>query len=216
MKARLALGLAAAVPFLLLHQANEVRLLTRIERDGSGLRMYWCQGNPDRLTEVRTRLHEASPDFEEERKRLTNEGFVISRSWRPHTLAVMPDVRLEISDIAQNPLSLYTTYTWEEKIAIYADTATPSEQLAAGGTKLVYIVRMPGKVDEVSVSPPATTEGGTVTWVLTADNSEYQLRATSKALRWDLLLLCLYVIAVVIWKGGGFVLGELRRKPRRI
>ncbi|MCX7599916.1 MAG: hypothetical protein N2512_13775 [Armatimonadetes bacterium] len=216
MRVRLAMGLAAAVPFLLLHQANEVRLLTKIERDGSGLRMYWCQGNPDRLEEVRRRLREASPDFEEERERITSEGFVISRSWRPHTLAMIPDTRLEISDIARSPLSLYTTFTWEEKLTISAETATASEQLAAGGTKLVYILQMPGKVDEASVSPPATVEGGTVTWVLTADRGEYQLRATSKTLRWDLLVLSLYLVAVLVWKGGGFALREARRKPRRI
>lgn len=216
MKNRLAVGLAAAVPFLLLHQANDVRLLTRIERDGSGLRMYWCQGNPDRLREVRTRLREASPDFEEERLRTTAEEFVISRSWRPHTLTVMPDVRLEISDIAQNPLSLYTTYTWEEKVTIYADTATASEQSGAGATKMVYILQMPGKVDEASVWPAATTEGGTVTWVLTAENSEYQLRATSRALRWDLLAIGLYILAVVAWKGGGYILRRARGRPQRI
>jgi hypothetical protein len=216
MKARLAVGLVAAVPFLLLHQANEVRLLTEIERDGSGLRMYWCQGNPDRLQEVRTRLREASPDFEEERLRITAEGFVLSRSWRPHALTVMPDVRLEIADIPQNPLSLYTTYTWQEKLTIYADTATASEQLGAGGTKLIYILQMPGKVEEASVSPPATTEGGTVTWVLTADKSEYELRATSRALRWDVLAIGLYILAVVGWKGGGLAVRRVREKPRRI
>ncbi len=210
------LPLAAAIPFLLLHQTEDLRMFTKIERDGSGLRMMWARADASRAREITTRLREATREFDEERSATEGSQYEISRSWRTHSLNIAPDVKLQITDIAQRPLSLYNTYQWEEKISIYAGPATESEKAGASQAKLTYILSMPGRVDETSVSPPAKVSGGTVVWTLTGDKEEYTLRATSRMLRWDLLLLIIYVLAVVLGKGGAWLVHRLRSRPRRI
>jgi hypothetical protein len=214
-RARL-LVLSGVIPFLLLHQAEDVRLLTQIERDGSGLRLVWTRGNADRLAEVRTRLWEATPNFEDERCLVRGSQFILSRSWRPHSLSLAADADLKITDVAQNPLSLYNTYSWQEKVRIYSDTATASELAGAQATRLLYILEMPGRVDPNSVSPAAMTEGGRVVWELSADRSEYQLTATSRMVRWEILVVLVYVVGIAAVKLGEWLVRLERIRPRRI
>ncbi len=210
------LPLAAAIPFLLLHQTEDIRMLTRIERDGSGLRMLWARGNASRLPEVRTRMREATQGYDEEFVSVEGSQFIIARTWRPHDLTLTPDTSLTILDIPQAPLSLYNVYQWREDLEIYSETATESEKAGAKVAKLVYVLEMPGRVVESSVSPSARVEGNRVVWVLTADKDKYTLSATSRMLRWDILLILIYIALVVLVKVVQWTARWARSRPRRI
>ncbi|MBC7287021.1 MAG: hypothetical protein H5T86_03045 [Armatimonadetes bacterium] len=210
------LPLAAAVPFLLLHQSEDLRLLTHIERDGSGLRMVWARGNISRLPEVHTRIREATPEYEDEKLSAEGSQFIIARTWRPHTLALVPDASLAVTDIPQAPLSLYNTYQWREELKIYSQTATPSEKAGAEAAQLIYVLEMPGAVVPESVSPPGSISGGRVVWTLTGDRETYTLTATSRMLRWDILVILVYLLGVAAVKGIQLSAAWARRRPRRI
>lgn len=210
------LPLAAAIPFLLLHQTQDLRLLTRVERDGSGLRLLWARADASRAAEVRTKFREAAQGYEDERSVIEGSQFIISRSWRPHDLALVPDSKLEIVDVVQKPLSLYSTYRWEEKLTVYAGPATDSEKAGAKEATLTYILEMPGRVDPASVSPAGTVSGNKVVWTVRGDKEEHVLRATSRLLRWDVLILVFYVAGVVSAKGAYWLVRRARARPRRI
>jgi hypothetical protein len=210
------LGLLAAVPLLLMTQAEDVRMLTHIDLDGSGMRMAWASGSTDRLDGVRTRMREASPGDYQEKARVEGGKFILTRSWRGHTLLTGPDVKLDVKDVVQEPLSLHTTYTWAETVKIYRETATESERLGAQAAKLIYTLEMPGTVDGMTVSPAASVEGDRIVWTLTGNKDEYTLTATSRRLRWDVLLVCLYVAAVVAGGIGQFTVRRARNRPKRI
>jgi hypothetical protein len=191
-------------------------LLTRVERDGSGLKLAWARADVSRAREIRTRLREATPGYEDERSAVEGSAFIISRSWRPHDLDLSPDTKLEIFDLPQRLLSLYNEYVWEEKISIYAGPATSSEKAAAAAAKLMYMLEMPGRIDETSVRPAGQVSGGMVVWLLSGDKEEYVLQARSRMLRWDLVLLLIYVLGAVSAKTAQWAVRRARTKPRRI
>jgi hypothetical protein len=213
---RARLGLMAAVPLLLLTQGEDVRLVTRLDLDGAGMRVAYATGSSDRLEDVRTRLREASPGFDDEKLQAEGGHFTLTRTWRGNSMMAMPDAKLDIKDVVQEPLSIYSTYTWNETVKIYRDTATEAEKLGAQAAKLTYVLEMPGTVDQATVSPQATVTGGRIEWTLTGDQEQYTLTATSKRLRWDVLLVCLYVIGVLVGGALQFTTRRARNKPKRI
>ncbi len=210
------LGLMAAVPLLLLTQGEDVRLFTRVELDGSGMRVAWVTGSSDRLDDVRTRLRETSAGFDDEKLQAEGGKFTLTRSWRGNSMLALPDVKLDIKDVVQEPRSLYSTYTWTETVKIYRDTATAAERLGAQAAKLNYTLEMPGTVDQATVSPQAMVTGGRIEWALAGDQEQYTLTATSKRLRWDLLLVCLYIAAVLAGGLVQFTARRARNRPKRI
>ncbi len=210
------MALAAAVPLLLLCQSQDIRILTRVERDGSGLRLVWAQSDASRAREICTWLREATQFYEDERQNVQGSQYVISRSWRPHTLGLVPESKLDITDVPQRPFSLFNEYYWEEKLKIYAGPATMSEKAGAAEARLLYILEMPGRIDPASVSPAGQISGGKVAWVLTGDKEEYVLRAGSKMLRWDLLLVVLFVLVAATGKTVEWLLRKARQRPRLI
>lgn len=209
-------ALAVTVPLLLLHQTEDLRMLTRIERDGSGLKLLWARADLSRAREVRTRMREATPGYEDERHATEGSAYVISRSWRPATLRNTPDTNLETVDLPQRLLSLYNEYSWEEKVTVHAGPATASEKAGAAQARMLYILQMPGRVDESSVMPRAHVTGDTVVWQLTGDKEEYTLQARSRMLRWDLLLLLIYVVAACAAMVAQWSVRRARTRPRRI
>ncbi len=209
-------ALAATVPLLLLHQTEDLRMLTRIERDGSGLKLVWARADPSRAREVRTRLREATPGYEDERHASEGSAYVISRSWRPTTLRDMPDTKLETVDLPQRLVSLYNEYSWEEKVTIHIGPATSSEKAGAAQATMLYILQTPGRVDEASVMPLGQVTGDTVVWRLTGDKEEYTLQARSRMLRWDMLLLLVYVAAAFAAMTAQWAVRRARTRPRRI
>jgi len=216
MKMRPLVALAATLPLLLLHQTQDLRMFTRIERDGSGLKLIWARADVSRAREVQTRVREASPGYDEERRLTEGSAFIISRSWRPCSLQSLPDAKLEIVDIPQRPFSLFNEYSWQEKVTIEPGPATDSEKYGAAQAKMLYILHMPGRVDPSSVMPAGQVVGGTVVWELTGAKQEYTLQARSHMLRWEILLLLIYVVVVLVVLLVQALVRRVHARPRRI
>ncbi len=205
-----------AIPFLLLSASDEVRMLTRVERDGSGLRAIWVTSRVDRAREVRTRLREATADWQVERAKSEGGKYFIMRSWRGHSLNTRPDAKLEVVDFVQSPLSLFSTYKWRETVKIYRGAATEVEQAGAQQAVLEYVLQMPGRIVNAGGTPPQSVTGGRAVWRLSGDKEEYVIEAQSRLVRWDLCVLYIYVLFALIYWAANWAIRRIKSRPRRI
>ena len=212
------IAMLAAVPYLLLSASQSVQLRTTVNLDGSGLRQYTVACLADRTKEVRKRLLERTGNFDRQSLRREGPNLVITRNWRPANLAKAvtdPDAAasLQISDIIQKPFDVFTEYHWSEQLEIYRETATPIEIVGEEIAILSYKLNMPGRV---IASNADRTDGGTAVWELSANVDTYTLEATSRRLRWEYLLLVLYVVGFVVFQVVGYATRLVRNRPRKI
>ena len=211
-------AMLAAVPYLLLSASQSVQLRTVVNLDGSGLRQYTVTCVPDRTKEVQKRLLERTGDFDHQSWQRQGQNLVITRDWRPANLAEAATdgdttASLQITDIIQKPLAAFTKYHWSEELSIYRETATPVETFGEEIATLSYKLNMPGRV---IASNADRTDGGTAFWELSANVDTYTLEATSRRLRWEYLLLVLYVVGFIAFQIGGYVIRVVRNRPRKI
>jgi len=213
-------AMLAAVPYLLLSASQSVQLRTIVSLDGSGLRQYTVTCLPDRTKEVQKRLLERTGDFDRQSLRREGPNLVITRDWRPDSIAEAAidrdtNASLRITDIIQNPFSVFTEYHWSEELSIYRDTATDVETFGEEIATLSYKLNMPGKI--VETRPNADSfEGKAAVWELSANVDTYTLEATSRRLRWEYLLLLLYVVGFVVFQVVGYSTRLIRNRPRKI
>ncbi len=212
------IAMLAAVPYLLLSASQSVQLTTTINLDGSGLRQYTITCVPDRTKEVQKRLLEQTADFDHQSWQRKGPDRVVTRDWRPANLGravTAPDAAasLQITDIIQKPLTVFTEYHWSEQLEIYRKTATPIEIVGEKIAILSYKLNMPGRV---IASNADRTDGGTAFWELSANVDTYTLEATSRRLRWGYLLLLLYIVGFVVFQVVGYGTRLVRNRPRKI
>ena len=211
-------AMLAAVPYLLLSASQSVQLRTVVNLDGSGLRQYAVACLPDRTKEVQKRLLERTGDFDHQSWQRQGQNLVVTRDWRPANLAAAATdldaaTTLEIADIVQKPLSIFTEYRWSEQLEIYRETATDVETFGEEIATLSYKLNMPGRV---IASNADRTDGGSAVWELSANVDRYTLEATSRRLRWEYLLLLLYVVGFVVFHVVGYGTRLVRNRPRKI
>ncbi len=72
---------------------------------------------------------------------------------------------------------------------------------------------MPGKI---IASNADRTDGGSAVWELSANVDTYTLEATSRRLRWEYLLLLLYIAGFIVFQVVGYVTRLVRNRPRKI
>lgn len=213
--------LLAAVPFTLLLNSSHVGMGLRIERDGGALRQicvsgtpYFSRQFPPWVADVR-----AGRPWDGQWRRAGASEYVYSRDFRTQD-ANYSDGRLSIVDVFQNPLSLYTTYTWTEDIKFTYAYAGDAAMATAAGKHLQYKVRLPGTVTEASVMPAkgstVESEGPDAVFSLAADQEQVKLTVTGARLRWGYLLIVAYVVAWVAVEVLRVVGRQLRRRPRKI
>ena len=149
-----------------------------------------------------------------------DSSFTYMRDFRTQNANYGEAGQLTITDVLQNPLSLYTTYTWKEKIDFSQLYATDAAAGEAAKLQLKYVVTMPGTVLESSAQPSkggsAENQGGEATFALSAAEPSTTITVTSSKIRWGYLLVVVYVlgwIALEVFQ----LLGKLaRRRPRKI
>ncbi|MCK4470545.1 MAG: hypothetical protein KAW49_02035, partial [Anaerolineae bacterium] len=214
------IAMLAAVPYLLLSASQSVQLTTTINLDGSGMRQYVVACVPDRTKEVRKRLLERTGDFDRQSLRREGPNLVITRDWRPANLSkAVTDpgaaASLQITDIIQKPLDVFTEYHWSEQLEIYRETATEIETVGEEIATLSYKLNMPGKIVKTRSNADSFEEGAAV-WELSANVDTYTLEATSRRVRWGYLLLLLYIVGFVVFQVVGYVTRLVRNRPRKI
>ncbi len=212
--------LLAAVPYLLLSMSQSVTFTTVIQRDGSGLRQFVASCEPDRLSDVTLRIEEASADYAVSGRSKDKPGqHVLIRNWQwPHYGGNQSsqDFSLQISDIVQKPLSLFTYYDWSEEIQIHRETATEVEKEGQKKAVLRYILQMPGTILPQTLSAGGQVENGRAVWELTGDEEQYTLKARARQVRWGYLLILIYVLGFIVFQLVSYTERRIKNRPRRI
>lgn len=213
--------LFATIPFALLANSSQVQMNVTVERDGGALRQIIAAANPYFKDQLPKYVNDVGAGGGWDRKWQRGDGTLVTyaRDFRIHD-ANFGGGRLQIEDVLQNPLSLYTTYTWTEEVSFAYTSDADAAMASAGGKCLAYTLRMPGTVQEASTQPSAgskaSTEGNSAEFVLSAASPKVTVTAVSTKTRWGYLLVVLYVLAWVALEIMR-VLGRLARlRPRKI
>lgn len=219
---RQGLFLLATIPFWLVSNSSQVWTRVKIERDGGALRQIAATVHPELRRELPTWVSKviAGAAWDGTWEERTDSAYTYLRDFRTNNANYGEDGRLAVVDVLQNPLSLYTTYTWTEKVNF--SYLYETDKTAAEATKLQvkYVVNMPGRVMEASAQPAGgssvETEGGNANFALSAAEPSISLTVTSAKIRWGYLLVIIYAlgwIALEIFR----LLGKLARlRPRKI
>ncbi len=149
--------LFTTIPFALLVNSSEVRMALQIEKDGSARRLISASVSPYFRQQVAkwTGDVQAGARWENTYKSDSADSatYTFARDFRIHNVNKGAEHgELKIEDVWQNPLSLYTIYTWREDIAFSYLYATDPQLAKAGGSQLIYEIIMPGRVVEASVT----------------------------------------------------------------
>jgi hypothetical protein len=216
MRARRSIGLLTALPFLAIYEASGVRLDTRVETDGTGLRKVTVTTLPDRRDAVATHLAKLDPkapwvtrDGGASDRIVRDARFVSSGPFSGMTID--RGLRFGLWPLAA------TTYTYTDTITRCDFTDQPKDQQAAGVTEFDYAVTMPGKIDESSILPAGgIVEANTVVWKLKADKETLDVSVTSARPEWMFLVLVLYILIALAALTLRFTFALQRSQPRKI
>lgn len=216
-------GLWATVPFALLVNSSITVLTLTIEPDGSAHRQISVVAAPYFRDQVPgwTRDVRADADWDMAWAVNREDDFVYNRDAR---IAALPEsgeaAALTISDVAQSPFSLYTTYRWHEVVGY--SYLYDSDPVAAEATNksLIYEITMPGTVTNATVTPATgsstKTEGPKVVFELAASQGQQTIEVEASRLRWGYLLVLAYIAAYVIYCSACTLRHWLRIRPRKI
>jgi hypothetical protein len=200
---------------MLLFSADRVHMTTQMYRDASGMRRLVTSGDSSLARQLTQWTRETSPGFQQDRRQLTSNRVIMSRSQQVANLASIPDVDARVLDIVQYPLSLKTKYFFSERVAVDFTYGSAKELASAPLTHLDYTLVLPGRI--TSASPAnARKSGNTCQWTLAADMSNVEISATAEAWRWDLIAVLLYLGVYFAYRLAGFVITRARYKPRKI
>lgn len=206
-------SLFMTIPFLLLFGSERVVITTTMYGDVSGTRQVRVMADPSLQNEVTKWMREMTPGFHRDGIATTAHRVVVSRSTQVNDLSSCEDVEAVAYDIVRRPFSFVTEYRWEERVAIEF-LSNEKEEAAAPFTVFEYRLMMPGEVQ--SATPAAQVDGRRAIWELTAEEEEYTLSATATSLRWDLIILLIYVFGYVGYRLTAFLVRRAKLRPRKI
>lgn len=216
-------ALLAILPFALLVNSQSVHMNLQVEKDGSGLRQIIADASPYFKNQLPKWVNDVKAEQGWDSEWRTDDGttFKYARDVRVPALdRPGGEAQLSIEDVFQNPLSLYTTYTWREEVSFAYLYPTDAAAAAGAGQKLTYRIAMPGTVTEATVQPAqdtqVQTQGSYAALSLGASQSIYTVTVTSQRLRWGYLIIVAYVLAFAIYKTLAFIGHRLRMRPRKI
>ena len=145
------------LPFLLLSSARTTSLRTTVYLDGTVRRELQADFLEDRRGDVLPEMENALPNADRQSIVSMGDGRQATRS----VILADPDdldgATLEWQDIAQDPFSLTTTYTWKETLRVPSDTATLVEKVGLSQAKFQYKLTLPGNIEDATAVPQKAT-----------------------------------------------------------
>ncbi len=146
--------LFTAIPFALLVNSSQVHMTLQVESDGSAHRLIAVDTSPYFRGDVARWVNDVQVGRSWDRtwRKDTGTTFSYSRDYRTQALnRESRNADLAIVDVAQNPLSLFTTYTWREEVSFEYLYESDVQMAQAAEEQLIYEVVMPGTVTEATV-----------------------------------------------------------------
>lgn len=206
--------LLITIPFVLVFTADKVVISTTMYGDTSGVRVVRATADSSLFNELRRWTRVMTRGWDDADAHISGNNAVVARSTQRNALGEHDDIEAEALDIVQEPLSLMTTYRWQETVRLNY-LGTEQERAAAPLCSFEYRITMPGAIR--ATSPVAqSVSGRTATWVLTADRDEYTIRATATAVRWDVIVILVYVGGYLTYRVLSFLARRARLRPRKI
>jgi len=214
-RAGLRTSVLITIPFVLLLNSDQVVVDTHMYGDLSGIQRVRTVGDSSLARELRKWTREMTRGFDDAAFHTTGDNVVVGRNRQRNDLGAPNDVEAQALDIVQSPLSFVTTYTWSETVSIDF-LGNDKEQAAAPHAKFEYRLTMPGSIRETT--PSAEVNGRTAVWTLTAEQPEdgYVITATATHVRWDVIVVVVYVVGYLGFRLIAFLARRARLRPRKI
>lgn len=215
------------VPFALALNSNQVTVTTTVYQDGSGMR------------EIAAQAQEYFSDALPRWTRDVEAGGLWQRHWRSSSKAqsnltvkrdfvtsnmnrVGGEDTLAIVGIFQEPLDIYTTYTWSEQVKLEYHYESNPDEARAGDHTIQYVVQMPGPITGATQQPATSgsqeisQSGRRVTFTFDASEPEHSVTVQSRRVRWEYLAIAAWVVLFIVGSIIRFVVRRRRTRPRRI
>jgi hypothetical protein len=212
-------SLLITIPFVLLLNSDNVVVSTHMYGDESGVRRVHATADSSMREELLKWTGEMARTFNREPVHMSTDSVDVGRSTQINDLGAIEGVNATATDIVQKPLSITTTYTFEETIQVDF-LGNKREQAAADVITFEYRLAMPGTIQSAQPSG-AEVDGNTATWNLEPedlgeDTDEVTVSATATALRWDVIALLVYVGGYLLYRIIAFFVRRARLRPRKI
>lgn len=209
-------SLLITVPFALLMMADNVVISTHMYGDTSGTRRVEAIADTSLVDEIRGWTKEMGRRFHLEPIHHSTDSVTVARSNQFHDLGATEGVKANASDIVQNPLSFTTTYTWEETIKVDF-LGNKREQELLDAVVFEYRLTMPGTIETAN---GAEIDGDNAVWKIKPteldEDDQYTVSATATSLRWDVIVLLVYVGGYLLYRIIAFFVRRARLRPRKI
>ncbi|MFW5867651.1 MAG: hypothetical protein ACOCX2_07525, partial [Armatimonadota bacterium] len=211
-------SLLITIPFVLLLNSDKVVISTHMYGDQSGVRRVQATADSSMRDELVKWTSEMARGFYREPVHVSTDSVEVARSNQFNNLGALEGVSTGAADIVQEPLSFVTTYTWEETIKVDF-LGNERERAVKDVIVFEYRLMMPGEIQ--STQPAAQVDGNSATWKiqpadLGPDGEEITVSASATSLRWDVIVLLVYIGGYLIYRIIAFFVRRARLRPRKI
>ena len=211
-------SLLITIPFVLLLNSDNVVVSTHMYGDKSGIRRVQATADSSMRDELLKWTREMGRGYYREPVQMSTDSVDVARSNQVNDLGKAEGVTAGVVDIVQKPLSFVTTYTWEETVRVDF-LGNARERAAADVIVFEYRLMMPGEIRSAQPAD-AQVDGSRATWKLkpgdlNADD-EITVSAEATALRWDVIVLLIYVGGYLVYRIIAFFVRRARLRPRKI
>lgn len=219
MKRSMRTSLMITIPFVLLLNSDSVIITTQMHGDKSGIRRVQATADSSMSDEILKWTHEMARRFYREPVHMSTDSVEVARSNQVHDLGAIEGVSATVTDIVQEPLSFVTTYEFEEKVKVDY-LGNERERAAADVIVFEYRLSMPGQIQAV-MPAGGQINGNSCTWKLKpadleAETGAITVSATATSLRWDLIVLVVYIGGYLLYRTISFFVRRARLRPRKI
>lgn len=211
---RVRVPLLITIPFVLLLNADRVVIRTTMYGDTSGVREVRAVADSSLARETLRWTRNMTRGWNDAGLHISGDTVAAARSVQRNHLGGHEDVEASAVDIVQRPFSLVTTYRWRETVKIDF-LGNDKERAAAPHARFEYRLTMPGTIRTASPTPESVL-GRTAVWTLTADHDAYTISATATAVRWNVVVILVYVLGYLTYRVLSFVVRRARLRPRKI
>lgn len=219
MKRSMRTSLLITIPFVLLLNSDSVVITTKMHGDKSGVRRVQATADLSMADEMLKWTREMARRFYREPVHKSTDSVEVARSTQVNDVSAIEGVNAAVADIVQKPLSFTTTYTFEETVKVDF-LGNERERAAADVIVFEYRLSMPGQIQSAEPAG-AQIDGNSCIWELKPadlepDSDEVVVSATATSVRWDVIVLLVYVGGYLLYRMISFFVRRARLRPRKI
>jgi len=209
------------LPFAAILLAQDAKIHTRVEDDGTGVRKVEIAADIQRKEQIKGDVVHLLPDVAGRHldSVKTADSFRIFgniRFVRP-AKSGLGDMKIVRKTQFGGWPPVQTTYAYADVITRTGYEENEAEAAAAPKSEFAYTVTMPGTIDEMSVRPvEGVVDGRTVTWAMNAGKESVDVHVESMEPAWAPIVLISAILIVLIGSGLRYVLVKVKNKPRKI